>query len=1009
MRLAFALSASALAALLPVQNASASCGNLGNGLAAQMTVSPTTAHLGETITINIISVTIPSDDCDTVLAKCWVTMPNNQTQLVFTNGTIFRGQSFGCPTNGFTGTGVCLPNLITTYVVTNTDINKDLSFSPPDLRDFSDSCGGTVLLSGNTFTLSKTPGFVQFMPSGEGVAPGVSCLFDLPVTGSGSQRVRIVSPAIAITKNCPAGCTEISATSFTVTGTISNTGDVPLLHVNVTDSPAFVPGSLTFSDPTFVNGSSGLAVGASVDYSARIALPAGSCGPVHDDVTVTADDGTGVPLGNVSATAHADCPICTRPCIDVTKTCPNTVTNCIAAGVTYPVSGTVVNCGDVQLDNVNVYDTNCDGTVSHVFGPATLAPGETQNWNGTAPVCRCGPNTDTVTAIGTDHCRGTNVQDVASCTTTNVCPPHITVTKLVACGPAQTSADCNPPTSCTGTLDYRKFDQGFAGTNQTEFCYKITVCNDGCDAVTINSVSDRLQNGSTGFTASELAAAGFAVPFNLAVGECKTGYLGKSYGVGNYTNTVTFNGVGSTSGIGVSTNDTAQVSVCGVSVKCAVLVHAFGDTDQFSGTCSNTVCVGDDNHATLPTSETVDVGLFITNTGCADLVVNITGLLCSVDVDGNPVTSSVVVAAGATYGPIVCQTFVTCPTNITFPFTVQGSVTNTAQVAGFCIYDSCGRVIKTAASTCSGSADCTVPQTIQCRTTGGGILVTNFHDTTCGVQSTTIFPNPTLIDKITHGGQLGAPFSQMDCGETIGNPCIRGNWSHHRHYAGSNQEDQFDTDFHSSTPGVLGVYDSLECACLGCCSGDSTTASSGFTTVIHRKTVCNPDDRVCGPEPRPAPANAIIFSGIGTFSAAGAKKSTYMVFRVYIEDRSEPGGWHPKGETEPADVYCFQAWDTGIAVNNKADPNCLGNSQALGMTVNAFRKKVAAADCAFLDDLSKNAADVGKLPSGGATGLGNVGKAATVNDCGPLYSGNHQIHPSTSATCDNTSGGTACP
>ena len=120
------------------------------------------------------------------------------------------------------------------------------------------------------------------------------------------------------------------------------------------------------------------------------------------------------------------------------------------------------------------------------------------------------------------------------------------------------------------------------------------------------------------------------------------------------------------------------------------------------------------------------------------------------------------------------------------------------------------------------------------------------------------------------------------------------------------------------------------------------------------------------------------------------------MFRVYIEDRSEPGGYHPKGAVEPADVYCFQAWNTGIVVNNKtSDPNNLGASSLLG-DVNAFRTAVASANCAFLNSLQNDTSGklIGSLPSGTVNGVN-----AFVNDCGPMYSGNHQIHPSTSATC----------
>jgi hypothetical protein len=266
---------------------------------------------------------------------------------------------------------------------------------------------------------------------------------------------------------------------------------------------------------------------------------------------------------------------------------------------------------------------------------------------------------------------------------------------------------------------------------------------------------------------------------------------------------------------------------------------------------------------------------------------------------------------------------------------------------------------------------------------------------------TTIFPstspNGLTIKKITHGGQLGAPFAQMDCGAILGNPCIRGQWQHTRHYEGkANPRDVFDMDFHSQTP--KGQYDSLSCACLGCCvSADGTnTFVDAFIGPLHpnqKFTLCNPDDhKVCGPQPRPSPANAIIWSGIGKVTpvddVTGSRpaQAEWVVFRVYIEDRSEPGGGQPGGAVEPADIYCFQAWKTGIKISKKPDFSVIAAD---------FRMALGQANCDFLTALQTGAQPIGSLPSPEVMGL-----TADIQDCGPLYDGNHQIHPATGAACD---------
>jgi hypothetical protein len=257
---------------------------------------------------------------------------------------------------------------------------------------------------------------------------------------------------------------------------------------------------------------------------------------------------------------------------------------------------------------------------------------------------------------------------------------------------------------------------------------------------------------------------------------------------------------------------------------------------------------------------------------------------------------------------------------------------------------------------------------------------------------TTIFPlttpNGLTINKITHGGQLGAPFSHQDCGEILGNPCIRGQWQHTRHYQGrANPRDVIDMNFHSNTP--KGVFDSLNCACLGCCDPET----GAFITPITVGELCNPDDhKVCGPQPRPSPANAIIFSGIGRITpeddARGprADRSEWVVFRVYIEDRSEPGGFHPGGARKPADIYCFQAWKTGIKVSKNRDFSTVWPE---------FRHALGQANCDFLAALQNRTLSIGTLPSPEVEGV-----SADIQDCGPMSTGNHQIHPSTGATCN---------
>jgi len=337
---------------------------------------------------------------------------------------------------------------------------------------------------------------------------------------------------------------------------------------------------------------------------------------------------------------------------------------------------------------------------------------------------------------------------------------------------------------------------------------------------------------------------------------------------------------------------------------------------------------------------------------------------------------------------------VACP-GMQSTVTVQGTALASENIP--CVYDSQGNAVSTTSSSCS--ADVTCQQAVTCRVTGGGTLEPGASSTNCIVVDTTLYAEMAenaglIVDHISHGGQLGAPFSQMDCGERLANPCIRGEWQHVRHYDNKNngKQDVFDMSFHSANPNVTGHFDTLNCACLPCC-GDTNglkAAPPGWSNF--RFEVCNPDDRrICGPLPRPAPANAIIFSGIGTFTPSVQNVNgrnaarRYVVFRVYIEDRSEPGGLHPGGAHNPTTIYCFQAWDTGIPTSKKAD---------FSTVAAAFRTALSEDSCAFLAAMSN-----GILPQGSLPGTTVEGVAADIVDQGPLYNGSQQIHPSTSATC----------
>jgi hypothetical protein len=328
---------------------------------------------------------------------------------------------------------------------------------------------------------------------------------------------------------------------------------------------------------------------------------------------------------------------------------------------------------------------------------------------------------------------------------------------------------------------------------------------------------------------------------------------------------------------------------------------------------------------------------------------------------------------------------VSCPAGLSFTATAHAEADS--QDGTICVYDKNGNLITDDSDGCPGSVTC--QQAASCRYTGGGVLlpdeVTDTSD--CPVPNTTVSGpncNGKTAVKITHGGQLGAPYANAGycpSGTILanGDPCIRGQLEHVRHYQGKNNPSTVVAvdNFHSNTP--KGIFDMVQCACLPCCE-----APGGEVAAANLKNLCNPSDKkICGPQPSGAPANALITTGIGwistclTSNGKGVPPAQPVLFRLYVVDRSEPGGGFPGGQKAPPDVYCFQAWTLNGQIDSAANL--------------ALRKLLADESCAFI--ASGTGAGGNNLPPTSALG------APTINDCGGQHTGNLQIHPSTSATC----------
>ena len=223
------------------------------------------------------------------------------------------------------------------------------------------------------------------------------------VTDLDDAFVDVVNPAIAIAKN-PASQTLLGGDTATFNITVTNTGDVTLTNVIVTDPLA------PNCDATY----STLAAGATDTYSCTLANVTAD----FTNVAVVAGEHPAAP-GPITDSDAADVEVI-APEIDIQKT-PDTQTVATGSDVTFTI--TVENTGDVDLTNVSVTDAqapNCNATF------ATLAMGEIQSYDCTVTGVTAGfTNTAEVTA---EEPSGSTVSDLDTADVT-VIDPSISIDK----------------------------------------------------------------------------------------------------------------------------------------------------------------------------------------------------------------------------------------------------------------------------------------------------------------------------------------------------------------------------------------------------------------------------------------------------------------------------------------------------------------------------------------------------------------------------------------------------
>ncbi len=210
------------------------------------------------------------------------------------------------------------------------------------------------------------------------------------------------TPGLTVVQACPT-LAPVPGGLLLFTGTVRNSGDTTLSNVVVRNSGV---------GPTPVLTLASLAPGASASYSGSFRVPLDCC-TVSSTATASGIDAcSGLPTSDTSTTT---CVVGSTPAVEVTKTCPTTA---VPAGAQFRYTGTVRNSGDITLVGVVVFNDRSPGG-NPVFGPTSLAPGESAAFTGSYvnDPDYCG--TDTLTARGTSTC-GTAV--TGSVTTTCLAP-----------------------------------------------------------------------------------------------------------------------------------------------------------------------------------------------------------------------------------------------------------------------------------------------------------------------------------------------------------------------------------------------------------------------------------------------------------------------------------------------------------------------------------------------------------------------------------------------------------
>ncbi|WP_337002244.1 MULTISPECIES: beta strand repeat-containing protein [unclassified Microbacterium] len=180
------------------------------------------------------------------------------------------------------------------------------------------------------------------------------------------------APAIALDKTVSPTTALLAGETITYTFHVTNTGNLPLTAVTVTEtafSGTGTLGAITCGPTSIPNGSVALAIGAEIDCTASYQLtPADvTAGQVTNTATATGTPPSGPPVVSPPDDGVVDIP---TPSIALEKTVDPTTAAAVGDVVTYTFH--VTNTGEVALTDVAVNETAFSGTGT--LGPIACGP-----------------------------------------------------------------------------------------------------------------------------------------------------------------------------------------------------------------------------------------------------------------------------------------------------------------------------------------------------------------------------------------------------------------------------------------------------------------------------------------------------------------------------------------------------------------------------------------------------------------------------------------------------------